>query len=492
MKSPARFAMYLFVGAFLAQAAWSFAVPPFRHIDEFDHAYRAAAVADGQWRAPGDTTPKARGELVIVPEGIVRDAFPECDNFPYTGEGNCSPVEHVGDGKVTVASAASRYNPVYYWLIGTPAKPFDGADALYVMRLATIALCALVVALAGYVTALWARTSWPLVSIAVALTPITMYSNSVPAPNGLEISAGLGVWAAMLGAMTVDRQQRDKFLYAAAAFAVPLAGVRAFGPLWLGLIGVSMVVIATPRGTLHILRENARASIVLVVTAAVTVAASAWWTLSAGGLDLETGEGRNQDALANSAIRIPLWFFQVVAAFPTRNEPAPPIVYAAGGLLVLAFLVLGFRSSSRTLKWGLAVTIALSVLVPLVMEVRAYPTAGNIWQGRYGWPFTVGAVLLCGLALDRKPPVTRFVGPAFVAGWLLFATAQLVSVANVLNTQHRVSPLDGDPRWLLPHLWVVAPLTLAGVAALTYAVHGQRVSSTTPAEGAAETPAGVG
>lgn len=46
---PRRFAFLVFLGALLMQAAWIVAVPPFRGSDEFDHAYRAASVADGAW-----------------------------------------------------------------------------------------------------------------------------------------------------------------------------------------------------------------------------------------------------------------------------------------------------------------------------------------------------------------------------------------------------------------------------------------------------------
>ena len=40
--------LLLVVGALLTQAAWLLSVPAFRGVDEFDHVYRAAAVARGE------------------------------------------------------------------------------------------------------------------------------------------------------------------------------------------------------------------------------------------------------------------------------------------------------------------------------------------------------------------------------------------------------------------------------------------------------------
>lgn len=52
MNSSRRIIVLLVVaGSFLLQAAWILAVPPFRGMDEPDHAYRAESVAAGRWSA---------------------------------------------------------------------------------------------------------------------------------------------------------------------------------------------------------------------------------------------------------------------------------------------------------------------------------------------------------------------------------------------------------------------------------------------------------
>ncbi len=131
----------MFVGILLAQAAWILALPPFRGSDEFDHAYRAAGVASGQWRLT-EYAREGRGMVVEVPADLVAAASGQCDSLKYTGHDNCHPISDAGDGRVTVATAAGNYNPLFYWVIGTAAKPFHGAAALYAMRIATAVLCA--------------------------------------------------------------------------------------------------------------------------------------------------------------------------------------------------------------------------------------------------------------------------------------------------------------------------------------------------------------
>ena len=65
-----------------------------RGSDEFDHAYRAAAAARGQWGIdPVDAT-RGTGAFLRVPADIVEAAQPECQDLRYT--------------RTTTASASDR------------------------------------------------------------------------------------------------------------------------------------------------------------------------------------------------------------------------------------------------------------------------------------------------------------------------------------------------------------------------------------------------
>jgi len=66
------------LGLFLLQAAWVVAMPPFAAMDEWDHAYRAAAVAHGQLAATPTDATTGTGAFVRVPTDIVEAAQHEC------------------------------------------------------------------------------------------------------------------------------------------------------------------------------------------------------------------------------------------------------------------------------------------------------------------------------------------------------------------------------------------------------------------------------
>src|SRR4051794_39105891 len=107
----------------VVQIAWILAVPAFRGSDEFDHTYRAAAVARGQWIATPSNATRGTGAFVTVPRDIVEAASAECHRLPYTKPVDCVPR---GKGRmVQIASGAGRYNPVFYFLVGAPALPFS-------------------------------------------------------------------------------------------------------------------------------------------------------------------------------------------------------------------------------------------------------------------------------------------------------------------------------------------------------------------------------
>ena len=69
-RAIAGFVGLVFSGLIVLQSAWILALPPFAAIDEFDHVYRAAGVAEGQWRL-SEAAEDARGLEVAVPPDVV-------------------------------------------------------------------------------------------------------------------------------------------------------------------------------------------------------------------------------------------------------------------------------------------------------------------------------------------------------------------------------------------------------------------------------------
>jgi hypothetical protein len=131
--------------------------------------------------------------------------------------------------------------------------------------------------------------------------------------------------------------------------------------------------------------------------------------------------------------------------------------------VVLALLVAGWMRADRRERSVLLVAFGLALLLPIGLTVMTYEASGVIWQGRYGWPISMGVVLLAGASLDRRPPAHRWTGPALLAAWLLWAVAHVVSVTDVAIDERR-SILAGDDRWWTLPPWALALLALAGVS----------------------------
>jgi Predicted membrane protein (DUF2142) len=476
LSRSVRIPLLLFVGALFVQAAWILTLPPFRGTDEFDHAYRAAAVAGGQWRSPGVAATHGRGQLVIVPRDLVDAAHPVCASYTYTGHDNCNPVSDMGRGRVQVASAAASYNPLFYWVIGTPARPFHGAASLYAMRIVAALLCAVLLALAGWATSLWSRTRWPLVAMVAAATPVMLFSLSVAAPNGLEMCAAMTVWAALLGLhrRAPGEAAVPALLGSATVGALVLVTLRSIGPVWLALIVATVAVSLGTRRLAELLRCNAAVAATCSGLVLLGTLAAVAWTRIAATNALEAHPTETANRLTAALGQLPLWVLQGIAAFPRRTNAAPPIVYPLVGLALAALVIAGYAAAGGRLRVAMLLTVGVSVAVPLVLTIATIRETGAVWQGRYGLPYFIGLPLMAGLSLDRAGPRHGVVAPALCAGWLALATADVVSVLHVLGGEERTSPLAGSSQWLRAPAPVVAVLVVVGLAAWAMACRGPR------------------
>lgn len=418
------------IGTFLAQLAWILAMPTFAGIDEFEHVYKAAAVARGSVQPEGPS-PHSRGELVAVPGDIVTAAGPVCSSLVYTERDNCYAVDRLGGGTVTVASAAARYDPAYYLVVGTVARPFHGDAAVYAMRITTAILCALMVGWAAAVLSTWSRSRWPLLGLVVATTPVLVYSTAMTSPNGISYAAGLLAWAALLGLARYDAPRRPTLLLTAFGTASSaLVLTHTTGPLWLALIVLVAFCLRTPRQWWRLVATHTGPMVTTaVVVVGFTLLSVAWTSLSGANslgsdnppdLSLDTG------TLIGSEI---LWVLQSIAAFPLRNEHAPIIVYTLWLVPMLTAVVLGLLRGRVRDRVAIGLLVVLSFAVPTVLTLVSYRYVGLAWQGRYGLPLTVGFFLVAGWVLDQGPaPARRRV---VLAVFALTVTATIISVAGV-------------------------------------------------------------
>lgn len=427
--SPRQVFWSVLVGVLLVQGAWILTLPTFRGSDEFDHVYRAAAVARGEWTSHGGAV-NGRGGYVDIPGSIVKAAQEVCEVYDYTGPDNCRASRTYPNGDVQVATAASQYNPTYYAVIGTLAKPFGGDAANYAMRILGALLCAVLIAWAAALTARWAQSWTPLIALAVGLTPVLIYSTTVAAPNGLTYAGAVLFWSALIAASRSDAATGWRLALPAAVGASVMVTTHTTGAMWVFLISIIALVLRPFREWVGMLaRDRAPWAIAILAVSTVTALSLVWVranntnALSAPMEDVPPLTGA---LLFRSEL---LWIFQTIAAFPVRNEAAPTLVYVLWAVPFAVLAVRGTRAASSRLRLTLVSTLVLVVAVPTVLTLLTYTREGVSWQGRYTLPLSIGLVLLAGSALDRwgRPLPTR----AVVAGFLLMAAAMAISTVHV-------------------------------------------------------------
>lgn len=462
-------------GLVLVQAAWVLVVPPFRGLDEHEHALRADSVAAGHL---GPMTIAGMGDAVLADADLVAASTPVCEWFPTGIAVNCDPLGPEVDGRVPMRSSAAAYHPTFYLLVGWAAQPFGGYAELYAMRIAASLLCALLVA-GALAAAHRGSGSWTAWGLLVALTPTMTYSLVVASPNGVELAAAALLWCSLLALGRAGSVRTERTLLATAGLAsVVMCTVRSLGPGWVLLtVGTAVALLGLQRAS-SVLRAHPVTATAVTLAVGAAAAWSAWWTLSTGTND-PTGLRADNDppgVLLTLAQPI-LWVAQAMGAFPARDELAPLGVLALLVGLYWVFLSIVFRIGDRRGRRVLLLTVFVSVAVPMAISIATHPTLGFSWQGRYGWPYTMGLALVGGYLLDRAADGAA-AAPTRGMARLVIVTVMGVATAwaqlDVLADQVRTSPLTDTDHWVRAPAPAVALLTACGFALLAVAASSGR------------------
>ncbi len=454
---PRRVFLVALAAALLVELAWVLSVPAFRGIDEFDHVYKAEAVAHGMWTDVGPAR-DGRGNLVAVPEHVVAAASRRCDSYDYTGPDNCRPVRSLDDGLVLVACAAATYNPVYYAIVGTFARPFHGAGAVFAMRVLTALLTAVLLAAAAALTAAWARGTWPVLALVVASTPTLLYSGSVASPNGVGYAAGCLLWASLLGMV---RAPRRLHLLGAAVASTTILVTHSTGFVWLSVVAFLALRMSPRARWREVVRDLGRSTAsAAIVVACVLVGTLGWIVVNKTNVPGADDGNFGPMPWSDLPGQVLVWAMQTVGAFPMRNQPAPLAVYALWLVLFCTLMTLGMRHAARGTRTAVALISLVWVAVPALASVVTFDTDGFAWQGRYALVLAVGLPMLAGFALDDKDrPAPRWLAVVVVASC---AAAHALSVGSVAAREAH-TPLAPDFAAAMPGgPWFLAALAFLG------------------------------
>jgi hypothetical protein len=303
----------------------------------------------------------------------------------------------------TQSTTAGRYPPVYYALLGWPTLLLAGPSAFYLQREMTALVSALLLGMAAWSASATPRSGRLMLSLGVAVTPMTVYFMGGVNPQAPEIAAAAGVWisgwALLQSRSTFDSGVMARLTVSACALAL----CRPLSVLWLAVILGSLLVGFSKPAHWVTFRENLSAKICASVVAMVSLA-QVIWMASVGALTQSTlgVHMSTEEAITKSISRQLLWLVQMIGLFGAFETSASLPVYIvwllAGICLIATALVLG----SRRERLAIVLVMAGSIIIPTFAEVATREQTGFAWQGRYIMPMAIGIVLIAGMIATRR------------------------------------------------------------------------------------------
>jgi hypothetical protein len=460
--NPRRAFLLALVGFVLLGTAWALALPVNGTYDESRHIIRGYAVVDGQWLPGGPQ------RLSFDVPGSLLPADPDCTWDPKPPKpASCQGAP--GDpAKRSTETYTARYSPVYYLVVGIPLKLWPTSGGVLTARLVSVLLNALLLA-AAVAFALRISTLTAAAVMLVATPTVMNLAGSIN-PNGLEISAGVLLFAAGLAYL------REKTgLLAAGVAAFLLITLRHLGPL---LFAIDLLALAVLAGRTRVAAEAGRRNVWVRfgVPVGVGAAVAGAWALAARS-PVGAGPGAPSDESVLAGLfehRLAFYVNQIVGQFgygETTISPAAILLWYLLIAVVLYRVLWRGPGPERLVTVGL-VLAGFGLLVAL--EFVFVPGHGWFSHGRYALPVLVGAVLVGATAGPRIP----WLPTVLVAATLpvhLYALARVMTRYQV-GIAESFAPFGGS--WLPP----VPPLLLlvcvpAGVALLTATVWSQGMRS---------------
>jgi hypothetical protein len=375
---------------------WSISTPLTTGPDEATQIIRAAAVVRGEWYGQPNPGHGPASRLVIVPEffrnlSLMDGCFAHSSIPP-----SCSRLLGGSSQLVVAKTYVGRYPPLYYLLVGGPSLIASDTASAYAMRLLSVLVSSVFLALAVAFAALFAEGSLALVGILVAITPFVLYITSVVEPSGMEISSALCLWSCI--ALVCTRPERPPpraLVNGAGCSAIVLGLTRAASPLWVISIAIVGVGFLLPLADIRKLWRLSRVRRWLLAVAVGNALAAAWTLVFKAYLVIPKFRGMPRSAgvatiLAAEFHRSGLYLAEMVQSrYPHDGQVGQPVLILAWVLVGVVVLV-GAVCATRRQRLVLAVIAVGTLLLPFVAGVLSFRKEGIVWQGRYSLPFAVG------------------------------------------------------------------------------------------------------
>ena len=352
-SSPRRVWWTTFVLVTVLSGLWAIANPPYAAPDEPAHVKRAVALDHGELTGKNPSPQLLRrlgndnSSLVVrVPEAYT---IPEPGCFAFYPDVSAACLHGGGSTRdVETVTTAARHPPAYYAVVGLASLVHaPGSGAVYLMRLIGAVITGAFVATA--ITALQRTPAPRLVAtgLLVAITPMVLFVGGTVTPSVPEIAAALALWVCGLALVSQTNERVDKRLVTAVGISASvLALSRQLSPLWLGLIALSMLVLAS-RDSLRNLARSSWARLWALVVAACTLAQIGWVVvvkpLDASLLGRKRIDVPNSEIVRTSLGATSSRYREMIGLFGWLDTPSPALTYllwtvAIGFLFLLAVI----------------------------------------------------------------------------------------------------------------------------------------------------------
>ena len=421
---------------------WSLASPIFSVPDEPSHAVKAIALWHGQLSGTDEVGPDGHLTTTFQLPDVWAQASPlrACYAFHPDIPADCAPPFAGSTSTTDVTTTAGHYPPLFYALVGWGGQVSDGPNGLYLMRLTSALVCALLLAAAVRALARTIDVRLALAGVLVAATPIVWFLAGSVNPNGVEIASAIAVWSSLLAIARWPRRHDGapprQLLVTLVVAASVLALTRTLSPAFLAVIAV-LVALSVPFATLRsLLRHRSvqvAGAVVVVVAALATIAIATSGALASTPGRIGVGDRNPALVILGETDGYLAEMIGVLGWLDTQPPALTQYVWLglAFGLLALGIL-LGSRRSAATL---LAV-VAATVLLPVLVQYPSAVAQGLPWHGRYTLPVAVGIPLLAVVVLGVGALPSRLV-PRLTLG--VVALTGVATVAAFVWTLRRYS-----------------------------------------------------
>jgi hypothetical protein len=425
--------------------------------DEGAHMIRAAGILHGELSG----TLTATGDRVFeVPSVLNGFADPPCYAFRPTQTASCMKIPSSG-GTVEERTTAASYPPFYHALVALPLLLDHGVSGLYMMRAMSAIMVAALLALAVVNAIRIGRPSFPLLGLAVAITPMALFLGGTVNPSGPSIAAGTAAW---IGGYLLMRETQIPVARSVAAFAGPLCVLlllRRDAVLWALVVLVAVCTMATAARLVE-LAHSRRAqlwTIAIGMSAALQLATSGGQMAGSFVSNVRT---QTAPSLSNALGDFPRLLREMVGVFGYLDVQLPAPVYHVWLILVGLVVLMAIGWTSRRM---------VLILVGLLVAIVAVPTAIGTFrplymQGRYILPVAVGLPIVAGCVLaehrDRQLISRRLLATC------LGIVAALQIVSFHLQLRRYSAGIDSDWWYFSEANWE-PPVATAWVLTLLYA-----------------------